>query len=252
MTFSPSWIRTSRPAAAAGVEHAKRTRARVPARSAASTPQSSAAARSSGIATHTGSAAPSPSARRVGLPVREIAEHDDAPIDLRELADERARDGDRAVEIRRAIALGDPVERGAGRGDVRRRRETDARRATRRGRSPPHRRREARRGSRARPPALAGSATDRSPSTTRMLIESSRTMATATDVPERLSARREHFTSGDAPSSASASTEAARIANSERSSRRARRRAFGGVAGTSRAGANGCCSARWRRSRCAT
>ena len=55
-------------------------------------------------------------------------------------------------------------------------------------------------------------------------------MATATEVPERLSARREHFTSGEAPSSASAITDAARITKSERSSRRARRRAFGGVA----------------------
>ena len=50
----------------------------------------------------------------VRLSVGEIAEHDDATVDLRELRDERARHGDGAVEVRAAVALTDGIERAPG------------------------------------------------------------------------------------------------------------------------------------------
>ena len=90
------------------------------------------------------------------------------------------------------------------------------------------------------------------PKAARMLIESSTTIARATDAPpSRLNDNREQRISGDAPRSARATTAAARSANRERSSRRERRRARGGAGGTRCAAANGLSSARRRRRRCA-
>ena len=67
----------------------------------------------------------------------------------------------------------------------------------------------------------------------------------------RAIARCEHRKSGVAPRSASAITDSARTLNSARSSRKLRRRAAGGVGGTSRAGGKSFSSARRLRSRCA-
>ena len=84
----------------------------------------------------------------------------------------------------------------------------------------------------------------------RMLSESSTTMASATEAPDRrVMASREQRTKGVAPSAASRSTATARTPKSARSSSMLRRRAAGGVGGTSRAGAKSRSSALRRRSR---
>ena len=86
----------------------------------------------------------------------------------------------------------------------------------------------------------------------RMLRESSRTMARATDAPERRwRARREQRMKGVAPRTARRRTATARTAKRARSSRRLRRRAAGGVGGTRRAGGKRRSSACLRRSMCA-
>ena len=145
------------------------------------------------IATQTGTlfSTPSLERRRVGPAVkRRIGQQHDAAIDLRELADERASDRDRAVEIGRAIALLHAVERGAKRADVRRRRQADTRRSS----SEDDRGRVAftqRAPSTSSAPffALAKRVTPSSPRA-RMLIESSSTIAIATEERRRAESAR--------------------------------------------------------------
>ncbi len=87
----------------------------------------------------------------------------------------------------------------------------------------------------------------------RMLSESSSTIASATDAPDRrVMASREQWMNGVAPRTARPTTAAARTRKSARSSSRLRRRAAGGVGGTRRAGGKGRSSAWRRRRRCAT
>jgi hypothetical protein len=85
-----------------------------------------------------------------------------------------------------------------------------------------------------------------------MLIESSMTSARAIDAPDaRCSDSCEHLTKGVAPSSASVTTDAARVEKRALSSSCERRRARGGAGGTKRTGAKDWSSARRRRRRCA-
>ena len=91
-----------------------------------------------------------------------------------------------------------------------------------------------------RAPARARSKRDVPPTCARMLIESSTTIAMATEAPpDRCNDSREQRTNGVAPSTASSSTDTARVANRARSSSRERRRAFGGEGATRCAGGNG-------------
>jgi hypothetical protein len=86
-----------------------------------------------------------------------------------------------------------------------------------------------------------------------MLIESSTTIAIAIDAPAgRWSDNREQRTKGVAPSTASTTTAAARVASRERSSSLERRRAWGEASVTRRAGGKICSSELFLRSRCAT
>ena len=121
--------------------------------------------------------------RSVGVPIGEIAENDDAPIELRQRADEAPRQGHGAVEI------GAPVGRAqAPRSHRARRRGRSSRASPTRAGAPARTtataspsRAEAR-SSRAPRHGLARSATRRRPSR-RMLIESSTTSAIATEAP---------------------------------------------------------------------
>ena len=104
------------------------TRTRPPLRSARSSAQSAAATAQLGQRDPHRDRAALPERRPVGVAVGEVAEDDDAAVDLRERRDEAARQRDGAVEIGRAVALGQRVECLARRAEVGRRSERDARR----------------------------------------------------------------------------------------------------------------------------